>query len=61
MLIDLKIKTPADLMDERSKLVSQSIDLMRKQARSNLKYAQKVNRIANKLLKLEEELRGEKL
>ena len=60
MLINLKVKTHSDLLDERSRLVEQSVDLMRKQARSNLKYAQKVNRILNKLEKLEQQLYGDK-
>ena len=56
MLINLKLKTHSDLLDERSRLVEESVELMRRQGRSNHKYAQKMNRILNKLIKLEQEM-----
>lgn len=60
MQINLKIRTPSDVYDERTKTVQESIDLMRRQAKSNMKYAQKMGVLMRKLMRLEEELRGEK-
>jgi hypothetical protein len=56
MNIELTFTSPQELLAERSKLVKESIELMRRQSRSNQKYAQKMNRIMNKLIKLERQM-----
>jgi hypothetical protein len=54
--ISITFTSPQELLAERSKLVKESIELMRRQSRSNQKYAQKMNRIMNKLIKLERQM-----
>jgi len=59
--VKITIKSPQDYLEERSELIKQSVDLMRKQSRSNQKYAQKMNKIMRQLMALEEKLTGIRL
>lgn len=54
----INITSPEELKSERAKLLIQTVDLIKQQQRSCLRYAQKLQAIKNKILKLEKQIGG---
>lgn len=49
----ISIYTPGRVLTEREKLIDEIIELMKRQSRSNERYAVRINFLRNKLTKLE--------
>ena len=58
-MIELNIVAPSELIDERTKLIDEIIHLMRKQAKSNARYATRILNKRNKLRMVERRLNGD--
>lgn len=52
------VATKEDVLEERSKLTKEVVDLIRKQAISNHRYAKKMNALLNRITRLEDEFYG---
>lgn len=56
--MQIKITTPKELEDERTKLVRKLVDLLNLHARSEKRYATRMNNLLYKVKKLEKLLEG---
>lgn len=54
----ITIQTPEMLLSERARLLKAAVDLLRGQQKSNQRYAQRLNNIANKILEIDKQLGG---